>query len=145
MHKLDKILDDTQLVLASLSYDILSTSDQKQQTEQIWYCKSKLTDAKAVYRGDQFVVLAGSLIDKSHSPSFEKSWPDQVVKRQGIFNHQAVDQGDYVELLSNITFKSPNQAGGIVTGRSINAWTTWKNAAGQTMDEVMRKGSDDRK
>ena len=29
--------------------------------------------------------------------------------------------------------------GRIVNSRSVNAWTTWKNSAGQTMDEVMRR------
>lgn len=139
VHKLDKILDDTQFVLASLGYDILSSPEQE-ELDAVWYCKTKLTDARAVFRAGQFVVLAGSLIDKSHTPSFEKSWPDQVTKRRNIFVHQAVDKGDYVELTDNLAFKSPNQAGGILTGRSINAWTTWKNADGQTMDEVMRRG-----
>ena len=140
IHKLERILDDTQLVLASLGYDILSTSNQKQQTEQIWHCKSKLTDTRALYRGDQFVVLAGSLIDKSHTPSFEKDYAYQVAERQELFLDKGIDHGDYVELTENVAFKSPNHAGHIVTGRSVNAWTTWKNAAGQTMDEVMRKG-----
>lgn len=43
-------------------------------------------------------------------------------------------------LTDDIAFKSPNHAGHIVTSRAVNAWTTWKNSAGQTMDEVMRSG-----
>lgn len=139
VHKLDKILDDTQLVLTSLGYDVLSEPEQKQQQDQIWYCKSKLTDAKAVFRADQFVVLSGSLIDKSHTASFEKNYPYQVVERQGIFA-KSIDHGDHVVLTDNVAFKSPNHAGHIVTGRSVNAWTTWRNSADQTMDEVMRRG-----
>lgn len=140
LHKLDKILDDIQFALASLGYDILSLPNQEERDE-VWHCKTKLTNARAVFRAGQFVVLAGSLIDKSHTPSFEKSWPEQVVRRRNMFVHQTIDRGDYVELANNLAFKSPNQAGGIVTGRSINAWTIWKNAAGQTMDEVMRRGA----
>lgn len=140
LHKIERILDDTQLVLASLGYDILSPSGAQQESEQLWYCKSKLTDAKALYRGDQFVVLAGSLIDKSHTPSFEKEYAYQVAERQEIFAEKAIDHGDFVELTENVAFKSPNHAGHIVTGRSVNAWTTWKNAAGVTMDEVVRRG-----
>lgn len=140
VHQLDRIIDDTQLVLALLGYDILSASGQTQHAEQIWYCKSKLTDVKAIFRADQFVVLAGSLIDKSHTPSFEKGWPEQVAERHQLFASKGIDRGDYIELSENVAFKSPNHAGHIVTGRSINAWTTWKNAAGQTMDEVMRRG-----
>lgn len=139
VHKLDRILDDTQLVLTSLGYDVLSQPEQKQQQDQIWYCKSKLTDAKAVFRADQFVVLSGSLIDKSHTASFEKNYLYQVTERQSIFA-KSIDHGGYVELVDNVAFKSPNHAGHIVTGRAVNAWTTWKNSVGQTMDEVMRRG-----
>lgn len=139
VHKLDKILDDTQLVLASLGYDVLSASKQEQQ-DQIWYCKSKLSNAKAMFRADQFVLLAGSLIDKSHTTNFEKRWPWQVSERQDIFANKSIDHGDYVELTENISFKSPSYAGHIVTGRSVNGWMLWKNEAGQTMDEVMRRG-----
>jgi hypothetical protein len=138
LHTLQRILDDTQFVLTSLGYDILSSP--KNTHEQVWYCRAKLTDARAVFRGEQFVVLAGSKLDTSHAPSFEKDWPGQVVKRQELFKSSSIDHGNFVELTENVAFKSPNSAGGIVTGRSINAWTTWKNEAGQTMDEVMRKG-----
>ena len=140
IHKLDKIIDDTQLVLTSLGYDVLSTANHEQQNDQIWHCRSKLTNAQAVFRADQFVVLAGSLIDKSHTPSFEKEYPYQVTERQELFVEKGIDHEDYVKLTENAAFKSPNHAGHIVTGRSVNAWTTWKNAAGQSMDEVMRRG-----
>ena len=62
----------------------------------------------------------------------------RVVERQGIFA-KSTDHGDYVELTDNVALKSPNHAGHIVTGRAVNAWTTWKNSAGQTMDELMRR------
>ena len=41
--------------------------------------------------------------------------------------------------MENITFKSANKAGGFCLGANINAWSTWKNSEGKTMDEVMRK------
>jgi hypothetical protein len=49
------------------------------------------------------------------------------------------DQGDTIVLKENIPFKSPNHAGGFVTGQSINAWVLWKNSDGKTMDEIIRK------
>lgn len=139
IHKLERIADDIDLVLSFLGYGVL-TGEAKDSEEQVWHCKSKLTNARAVYRGDQFVVLAGSRIDKSHTPSFEKEYYYQVTERQRLFSEKGVDRGGYIELTENAAFKSPNHAGHIVTGRSVNAWKTWKNADGQTMDEVMRKG-----
>ena len=138
VHKLERILDDAQLVLTSLGYDIF-TSKTQTENETIWYCRSKLTDAKAVFRGEKFVVLAGSQIDKSHTASFESGWPQQVIERHELFSKFGIDRGGYIELQENIPFKSPNHAGHIVTGRSVNAWTTWKTEDGHTMDEVMRR------
>ena len=135
LHIMQKILDDTQLILTSLGYDILS-SPQKQ--EQTWYCTAKKTNAKAQFRGDQFVLLAGSIIDKSYAPRWGQKWHKSLVEREDIFAKSGRDLGDTVELIENVAFKSPNHAGGFATGHNINAWVTWKDEEGRTMDEVMR-------
>ena len=137
LHILQKILDDTQLILTSLGYDILSSPDIK---EDVWYCKSKKTEARAQFRGDKFVILQGSIIDKSHSPSWATKWSKSLAEREEIFTKYGHDHGHTVELTENVAFKSPNHAGGFATGHNINAWVTWKDESGQTMDEVMRKG-----
>lgn len=136
LHTLQKILDDTQLMLTSLGYDILSPPVEKEET---WYCSSKKTDAKAQFRGDQFVLLKGSIIDKTYTHSWVKDWPQALLEREDIFSKSGRDLGDVVEIIESVAFRSPNHAGGFATGRSVNAWTTWKNELGQTMDEVMRK------
>ena len=137
IHSLQKVLDDTQIVLTSLGYDALSVPEK---TEQIWYCKTKKTDAKGVFRGDKFVILAGSILDLEEAPSFEKFFPSDSIHRREIIKSKTTAQKDIAILNENIQFRSPNDAGQFVTGRSINAWTTWKNGSGQTMDEVMRRG-----
>lgn len=139
LHKLQKILDDTQLILTLLGYDLLSSP--KAKAEQVWHCNTKKTKAKAVFRGDKFVVLAGSVVDKSHAESWARDHENEVIERDFVFDKYGVDQGDIVEIENNIGFISPNHAGRIICGRSVNAWTTWKNEAGQTMDEVMRRGA----
>lgn len=137
IHSLQKVLDDTQIVLTSLGYDALSVPEK---TEQIWYCKTKKTDARGVFRGDKFVILAGSILDLEEAPSFEKFFPSDSIRRREIIKSKTTTQKDIAILNENIQFRSPNDAGQFVTGRSMNAWTTWKNKTNQTMDEVMRRG-----
>lgn len=137
LHKLQKIIDDIQLIMISLGYDIFSSP--KSKSEEVWFCDSKKTHAKAVFKGDKFIVLAGSMLDKSDAASWRRSSPDEVVERSELFLRNE-DLGDTVQLVENVEFRSPNHAGRIVNGRSVNAWTTWKNSTGQTMDEVMRRG-----
>jgi len=137
LHTLQKILDDTQLILTSLGYDILASPNIK---EDIWVCKAKNTEAKAQFRGDKFVILKGSKIDKSYAPSWGEKWPKSLVEREEIFAKFGRDLGETIEFTENVAFRSPNHAGGFATGRNVNAWLVWKDESGQTMDEVMRKG-----
>lgn len=138
IHNLQQILDDAELILTSLGYDALSTPEK---TEQIWYCRTKKTDARAAFRGDNFVVFSGSKLDLDQAPSFEKFFPTDSIRRKELIKNNATLNDGFAILNENIQFKSPNDAGQIVTGRSVNAWTTWKNESGQTMDEVMRGGN----
>jgi hypothetical protein len=138
LHILEKFIEDADLIMESLGYSVFAT---KREKEEIWYCKTKKTDAKAVFRGDQFVVLAGSKIDANVSEGFKKSYPAAIELRIKILTEQnIVCENDVYTLKENVPFRSANTAGGFVAGRNINAWTTWKNADGKTMDEVMRKG-----
>lgn len=130
------IMDDVWMILTFLGYNVFVLP----RIAEAWYCKTNKTNARAIFRGSKFVILEGSVIDKKVSESFAKSWPNSVLERDQIFKQSGNDQGDTVVLTSDVTFKSPNHAGGFAAGRNVNAWTTWKNDAGQTMDEVMRKG-----
>ena len=136
LHILEKILDDTGLILTSLGYDILTGPEKAEDT---WYCTVKKTKAKAQFRGDKFVILEGSVIDKTYAPNWGERWPKALAEREEIFVKYGKDIGDVIELTENVAFKSPNHAGGIATGHNVNAWVTWKDEKGRTMDEVMRK------
>lgn len=138
-HSLQRILDDVALIAESLGYSIFSTKQDK--AEDIWYCVAKKSDIKAQFRGDKFVILAGSLIDKSYAPSWGKEWPKSLAEREEVFRKYGKDLGEIVELTENVPFRSPNHAGSFATGRSVNAWLTFTNAQNKTMDEVIRKGS----
>lgn len=136
LHTLNKIIDDAQLVLTSLGYDILSPA---QKDDELWYCTFKKTKATAEFRGDKFVLLKGSIIDKTHAPNLELNQPKSVIERAEIFAKFGHDDGEVVVLTDNVAFKSPNHAGIFATGGNTNAWITWKDRDGRTMDEVIRK------
>ncbi|MGD8373617.1 MAG: GIY-YIG nuclease family protein [Candidatus Woesebacteria bacterium] len=137
IHSLEKTLEDVALIAESLGYSIFRSENIT--AASTWYVKAKKTDAKAEFRGDKFVIIAGSKIDKSVALSFKKGWPKRYLEREEILT-KAKDHGDHVVLLENIPFKSPNLASDFATGRSTNTWITWKNKDGKTMDEVIRKG-----
>lgn len=137
VHTLNTVLEDSGLILESLGYSVFTN---KEDTDDVWYCKTKRTDAHAQFRGDKFVVLSGSIIDKSYAPSLQKDFPKTILERDELFEKFGKNNGDTIELIENISFKSTNHAGIFAAGRSVNAWTTWKNSDGKTMGEIIRKG-----
>ena len=139
VHTLEKVLDDTAMIAESLGFSIFA-SKKDEAEESIWYFAPKGSDAKAQFRGDRFVLLSGSVIDKSYAPSWAKAFPWALTERKELLRTNGKDLGDTVEVTNNIPTRSPNHAGGLVAGRSTNAWICWKNSDGKTMDEVMRKG-----
>lgn len=139
VHTLLKFLEDAAMVAELLGFSIFATKEES--ADDTWYCKTKESNARAQFRGDKFIVLAGSVIDKTYAPSWANNWPKSLAERNELFEKYGKDLGKTIELTENIPFKSPNHAGSFVTGHSINAWTTWKDKDGKTMDEVMRKAS----
>ena len=138
VHTLEKVLEDTAMIAESLGFSIFA-SKKDDEEKSIWYFSAKDSHAKAQFRGDKFVLLTGSIIDKSFAPSWAKAFPKALTEREELLSVNGKDLGNTVEVTSNIPTRSPNHAGGLVAGRSTNAWICWKNADGKTMDEVMRR------
>lgn len=134
-----EFFDDLMLLSSTLGYpvfDILQENEIKDS--DIWICKTKKTDARAVFDGGRFVLLAGSVIDPTFSDGWKESFPTASEERNEILEkHAKLEDGVFI-LKENVTFKSPNKAGGFAAGRNVNAWTTWKNEKGMTMDEALR-------
>jgi hypothetical protein len=138
VYSMEKLLDDIALIAESLGFSIFSSHDDKKET--IWHVKSKNTDAKAQFRGDKFVVLAGSVMDLQPGKGWARYPEQERAERKKLIDTYGAQLNSTVLLTDNISFKSPNHAGRILLGRSANAWTTWKDSEGRTMDEIMRKG-----
>ncbi len=141
VHTLEKILEDTAMIAESLGFSIFA-SKKDDQEESLWHLTAKNSSARAQFRGDKFILLSGSIIDKTYAPSWAKAFPKSLIEREELLKANGKDLGESFELINNTPTRSPNHAGGIVAGRSINAWISWKNSDGKTMDEVMRKGWD---
>lgn len=138
VHTLEKTLEDAAMIAESLGFSIFASKKDAEE-ESVWYLSSKKKTAKAQFRGDKFIILAGSVIDKSFAPSWGEAFPKSLIEREDLLKSHGEDHGESVEITSNIAMRSPNHAGGFVTGRNVNAWISWKNSEGKTMDEIMRR------
>jgi hypothetical protein len=140
LHSLEKILDDLAVVAELLGFSLFADAKEDQAT--IWHLKTNQSLAHAQFRGDKFIVLAGSVIDKKYAASWAQAFPKSLVEREEFLAKYGKANGTTVELTENVPFKSPNHAASMTAGRSINAWTAWRDSTGRTMDEVMRKSSE---
>lgn len=137
VHSLEAILEDTALIMELLGFSVFAT--KKDQASDVWYCVSKKTNARAEFRGGKFIVLSGSVIDKSTSERWERVHKSSMIERVVRLSESATENEETYTLTSNIPFSSPSRAGGFVTGRNVNGWTLWKDNQGRTMDEVIRQ------
>lgn len=103
----------------------------------LFHCKVKSTNAQGYYDDDGFVVLAGSLIRRSHTPSLGQ-WA--INKREEMIGKGKLVtyNEDSYKLVEDFLFKTPSGAAQIVTGRPTNGWVEWKNATGQTLSDIYR-------
>lgn len=140
---IEEFYQDLKLLISALGYPIFDKVLEESATEdQIWYCKGRATEAKAIYNEQGFTVVEGSIIDGTERPSFVKRFPASAARRKVLLKEKATVIGGKMSLYKlkeNITFSSANQAGEFCMGGYLNAWTTWKNKEGKTMDEVLRK------
>ena len=135
----EEFFEDVCLLSSALGFPIFDVlKDEEIRESEIWYCKTNKTDARGVFDGGGFAVLAGSVIDSHHSESLERDFPGVVQDRNAILGSHGNLSDDVIHLTTNVNFKSPNQAGVFAAGRSVNAWTTWKNKEGRTMNELLR-------
>ena len=135
----EEFFQDLSLLSSALGYPVFDVLDEKEISEKdVWICKIKGKTARAVFDAGKFIMLAGSEIDPGVAQSWAKAFPSSLDERNNIFNKSAdLINGAYI-LKENVTFRSPNHAGGFAAGRNVNAWITWKNGEGKTMDEVLR-------
>lgn len=105
-------------------------------TEEKWYCRGKDAHAEGMPSSEGFIVLKGSVIQGTEANAL----PEYVRRlRRDILGTEKLDDSTTIILEEDEVFGSPSTAAAFVLGRSANGWTEWKNAEGQTLDEVKRQ------
>lgn len=105
-----------------------------------FYCNGRGIDATATYTEDGMTVLKGSKAAIDVVPSYGSA---DNRRRQRLIDEGILKlQDDHLVLTRDFTFSSPSAAGVILAGRSMNGWTSWRDAAGQTLHDHFRASRD---
>lgn len=135
----DHFFENMQFILSSLNYEIFETL-QKSLLNKEKYCL-KLTDTNATARlldNGSMLILAGSLAKKCDAASYI-GWTKEERKKFLLNGILVQENDDQYRLTEDIIVKSPSAAAAMMTARSINGWTAWKDTSGKTLDENLRK------
>ena len=127
-----------QFILEAFGYDIFKTIEESASGGELYYLKGNGFDATAkLLDNGGMVVYAGSLASISETNSFG-GWA-QAARQQFLQDTSLVAEGGSYRLTRDITFRKPSAAAATIAARSINGWTAWKDASGNTLDENVRK------
>lgn len=135
-----EVFETADVLLNTLGFPIFEpAANRAAEADAVFYCKRGGADARGVYNEEGFVVLKGSLARRETTSSSH----DMVEpKREELIGSGVLAPAkDGYRFERDMAFSSPSAAAAIVSGGSANGWIEWRNAKGQTLDEVYRKGS----
>ncbi len=133
-----EVFETAEVLLGALGFPIFEPpANRSPDADRIFYCKGGGADARGVYNEDGFVVLKGSLARRETTSAAQ----DIVGPRREELIGAGVlaDSRDGYRFERDMAFRTPSAAAAIVTGGIGNGWVEWKNAKGQTLDDVYRK------
>ncbi|MEM1212150.1 MAG: GIY-YIG nuclease family protein [Planctomycetota bacterium] len=139
-----EVFDTAETLLNALAFPVFEARpSQKIYTPQhqaelgdFFYLNARNAQATAVYNEDGLTVLKGSRAALDVVPSYGQA--DRKRRKQLIDDGVFLEDGNGYQVSRDYTFSSPSAAAVLLTGRSSNGWTTWKDQDGKTLDEHFR-------
>ena len=132
---MDEFFEDVKLIIGFAGYNFL-TEINKENEENLYYCKRNDINAKAIFADNKIIVLKDSKI----SAKEESYYNLKNYKREDLIKNNKVKNLDdnFMITVQDIIFNSPSSASSFCLGKSSNGWTNWKNSKNKTLDEVIR-------
>lgn len=104
------------------------------QQEMLWLRRRGADATGYMLGGSEFIVLAGSTAAKEEAASI---YPWLANHRADLINRGIlIEDGYSYRLTQDTMFKTPSRASGVMLGASSNGRNDWKNAAGQSLNQI---------
>lgn len=136
----EQYFENVHFILGTIGYEVFETVAESITDKKFYYFKSEGIDAKAQLLADGSLnVLKGSLARIRQVDSFW-GW-SKATRERFLQDRTFIDNGDGVSYVytKDILFKSPSAAAATTAGYPVNGWGVWKDDAGKTLDENVRK------
>lgn len=136
---MERVLDEIEVLLPVLGFDVLRSAGQEAgipaasgaashetRAASIFIADIKKAKGRAVERGGEFVVLAGSTANRQESPGIPESVRD---KRKALIEADVLvpdTDPTLYRFAQDASFGSPSSASAAMAGRSDNGKQTWQ-------------------
>lgn len=130
---MNEYFEDVQFITQFVGLDIFKRKIEESD-RHYFYAKGKKVNAKGFYDSNSFIVLSGSEVSETVTPSYKRP-----TNREILIEEHAEKKDTKIVLNEDIIFGSPSTGASFVFGSSRNGWDIWKNEEGKTLDEVYRK------
>ncbi len=132
--------DKVKLVLGLFGMSLFQELPKKSESRKVYYFTTENAHSiGTLLETGEFLVFEGSTARVYEAPSFAGRGGSQHRSRlaqEGVLSR--VGDESYV-FTRDYVFHTPSAAGDAVAGRSVNGWTVWKDDAGTTLDDNVRK------
>lgn len=130
--------DTIKILLSTLGFPVFEKVEKEQVApKEVLYLNGRGITAEGDLVDDGFVVFKGSLAKKSTTPSCHEYLI--TIRQKLVADSIIVEKNGNYEFQKDHIFSSPSTAGGVILGRATNGWTKWRNADGDTLDELKRR------
>lgn len=135
--EMDEYISNLMMIVNTLGHKLFEglKDIQEMESDSIFYIEgSRGAKAKGVQTHEGFVVLKDSKIATTVVPSYSERLH---AKRNFLIQSNEIEiiDGEYV-VMQDILFSSPSAAADLVTGRSANGLTEWKNINQQSIRDL---------
>jgi len=134
--EMDEYISNLVMMVNTLGHKLFEEIKDSSEVnaDDVLFIKSTLgVDAKGIQTQEGFVVLKGSKIAN------RKSYSERLLaKRKDLLHTEKVKVvNDEFVVMEDLLFTSPSAAADIVTGRSANGLTEWKDRNGKSLKDLV--------
>lgn len=138
--KNERYFDGVKKIFATFGISLFESVSEASVDSKMYSIKGDAVEARARLLDDGSLnVISGSRARIREVNSFT-GWA-KAARRKYLEEGTLIESGDGVSYMftKDVLFKSPSAAAATLAGRPINGWTAWKDEAGNSLDENLRK------
>lgn len=128
---MEEFIENVKILISTLGYKVLVPIPKAKNKKDNLYCERKDAKAEGFISNNGFVVLKGSKIAMSITPSFKERSYNKL--RTKLINDGIIKNYEFTQ---DYEFSSPSGAASVILGNASNGNIEWKDKNGKALKEL---------